>query len=355
MMSKERVRTALARRTPDRLPAMVSFNTETQGGLFNLAGLSARDKIMRDLGTDDYENVLQRLGIDVRILSPRSVPVNFDAQTRYRRFQEDLQQAHTPLDLRRLDWPSWDLTFDFARKWDCTRLREDLQRLLDLGDYAIQLDGPSVWEVVRLWRGFDQALIDWLTNPQLTAAMFERTSQFFMPLYEAVADGLGDLRSEIDYIYAGSDFGMQDRLMVAPDLFVRDYEPIVRQEVGAFKQLFPNAFYEFHCCGSVIDILPSLIRAGVQVLHPVQPAARGMDFRNLKAAFGQKLAFRGGVDAQTVLARGSADDVRQAVLDAFHTLGEGGGFIISPHGIMPEVPTENVLALFDTVQNECWY
>jgi uroporphyrinogen decarboxylase len=349
MTPKERVRTALARRQPDRLPSFVLFNTDTRSGPINTGGPSAQENIMRHLQTDDYEVVLRRLGVDIREVAARPAGPDADREAAYARIAQGVRDADSVEELRGLPQPGWDLI------WDLSHVREDLERILEAPQrYAILLSGPSVWEIVRKWRGFDRSLMDWATRPELMVAAFEMGYQLYMPAYEVMAEKLGSLVNQVDIIYAGSDFGMQDRLMLAPELFARDYEPLVKREVRRFKELFPDAFFEFHSCGAVAEIIPSLLRAGVEVLDPVQPGTKGMDFTALKSAYGDRLAFRGGVDAR-ILSRGAVDDVRRSVMGAFRTLGKGGGFIISAHGVMPEVPVENVLALFDSVRRECWY
>ena len=350
MTPRQRVRTAMARGQPDRLPCHVTFNTDTESGPIKTGGPSAQARIMRHLGTDDYEVVLKRLGTDVRTLNPRFHEKTPAQKQKWQAFCEGVQTAQDAEDIHRLDWPTWDLT------WDVSHIREDMQKILELDqEYAIQIPGSGLWEVARGLRGFNQSMIDWLTSPGLLVALFECLYQYYMPRYEVMCAELGDAVERIDYVYAGSDFGMQDRPMIAPELFERYYEPFVRREVEQFKKLIPNAFYEFHCCGAISELLPSLVRAGVDVLHPVQPRCTGMGFEELKAKWGGSVAFVGGVDAQGVMAHGTPEDVRQWARYAFRTLGRDGGFLLAPHSIMPEVPAENVLALFGTVRDECWY
>ena len=67
-------------------------------------------------------------------------------------------------------------------------------------------------------------------------------------------------------------------------------------------------------------------------------------------AVGDALVFHGGVDNQQTLAFGSVEDVRQEVLDNIRILGEGGGYILAPcHNIQPITPTENILAMYETI------
>ena len=96
------------------------------------------------------------------------------------------------------------------------------------------------------------------------------------------------------------------------------------------------------------EIVESLIEIGVQILNPVQTRARDMDPVFLKKEFGDRIAFWGGVDIQTVLPFGSPEDVRDEVKYLFETLGEGGGWVLCPsHNIQPEVPPENIVAMYE--------
>lgn len=54
--------------------------------------------------------------------------------------------------------------------------------------------------------------------------------------------------------------------------------------------------------GNMNSVVPELIYAGVNVMHPLEPAA-GMDIVVLRERFGDRLAFVGGIDKH-VLRRG---------------------------------------------------
>jgi uroporphyrinogen decarboxylase len=72
------------------------------------------------------------------------------------------------------------------------------------------------------------------------------------------------------------------------------------------------------------------------------------DTKRLKAEFGDRLAFWGAIDTHHVLPRGSVEDVRQEVSRRIGDLAPGGGYVLCPvHNIQPEVPPENVVAMFD--------
>ena len=99
-----------------------------------------------------------------------------------------------------------------------------------------------------------------------------------------------------------------------------------------------------------MDVIPDLIEAGVDVIHPIQALAAGMEPANLKEKFGGKVSFCGGVDTQDLLVNGTPEMVRAKVRE-LRTLFPTG-LIISPshEAIMPDVPPANIHALFEEAQ-----
>jgi uroporphyrinogen decarboxylase len=91
---------------------------------------------------------------------------------------------------------------------------------------------------------------------------------------------------------------------------------------------------------------------GIDVLQALQFSAVGMDPRELKRRFGERLCFEGGVSVQTTLPFGTVDRGRRAAggrgAKRIAVLGKGGGYILGPsHAIQAGTPSENVLAMFD--------
>jgi uroporphyrinogen decarboxylase len=76
-----------------------------------------------------------------------------------------------------------------------------------------------------------------------------------------------------------------------------------------------------------------------------------MDPAQLKAQFGDRLAFWGTIGTQTTMPFGTPAEVRAVVKERIDTVGRGGGLLISPtHTLEPEVPWQNVLAFIEAVQ-----
>jgi uroporphyrinogen decarboxylase len=73
------------------------------------------------------------------------------------------------------------------------------------------------------------------------------------------------------------------------------------------------------------------------------------DPEDLKKRFGTQLAFYSNLRNQTSLPHGAPEEVRQDVIRKIRALAPGGGYVMSGgHNIQPDVPADNIVALFDT-------
>ena len=104
----------------------------------------------------------------------------------------------------------------------------------------------------------------------------------------------------------------------------------------------------YHCDGALYPLLEEIVDMGVDLLNPVQADAKGMEPEKLKAEFGDRLCFHGGIDIIKTLPRGTVDDVRNEVAERIRVLGESGGYIMaSSHHIQSDTPLENVFEMYD--------
>jgi uroporphyrinogen-III decarboxylase len=161
------------------------------------------------------------------------------------------------------------------------------------------------------------------------------------------------LGGSIDIIHLdGYDFGAQNREMFSPAMFEEYYEPCYTAQCDWIHENTPWKTAK-HCCGSIPNLMEPMIRAGIDILNPVQTSAGGMDPEWLKETFGDRLTFwGGGVDTQRVLPFGTPDEVYDHVVDRVRVLAPGGGFIwAGVHNIQSTVPPENILAAIEAVHD----
>jgi len=150
----------------------------------------------------------------------------------------------------------------------------------------------------------------------------------------------------------GDDYGTQQSMLVSPATFRSVFKPRLAELLRGMKQGAPEAFVFFHSCGSVRRILPDLVEIGVEVLNPVQTSAASMEPVALKRDFGRDVAFwGGGVDTQSVLPRGTPQQVRDDVARHVDALAPGGGFVFcTVHNVQADVPPENVVAMVEALR-----
>jgi uroporphyrinogen-III decarboxylase len=162
-------------------------------------------------------------------------------------------------------------------------------------------------------------------------------------IFDAAADAL-------DIFFIGNDFGSQHGPLVSEALFRRFLAPHLARLVDLGHAYGLRVM--MHCCGGYAELIPALIEIGLDGLHAVQPCCRGMDLRKLKADFGDRILFNGAIDSQRVLLEGAPASVRQRTREVLQIMKPGGGYVggASHDTILEETPLENVLAMFDAIQ-----
>jgi len=178
--------------------------------------------------------------------------------------------------------------------------------------------------------------------------IFDRQSELAVEnlrrLYEAIGDN-------IDVVYVcGTDFGTQDSTFCAPEQFDDIWMPYYQRINGWIHENTPWKTFK-HSCGAVEGFMTRFIDAGFDIINPVQINAKGMDPVHLKKTYGKDLVFwGGGVDTQKVLPYGTPSQVREEVLRLCDVFASDGGFVFATvHNVQANVPTENLVAMFEAL------
>jgi uroporphyrinogen-III decarboxylase len=150
---------------------------------------------------------------------------------------------------------------------------------------------------------------------------------------------------------SGTDFGMQTRPMISPKTYRSLYMPF-HKTLNDWVHRNTTWKVFMHCCGSIVPLIPDFISAGFDILNPVQTSAAGMDPLFLKERFGSELTFwGGGVDTQKILPFGSPEEIHAQVKERLQIFGRGGGYVFNTvHNVQAGIPVENLLALYQSVQ-----
>jgi len=141
----------------------------------------------------------------------------------------------------------------------------------------------------------------------------------------------------------------QFRMLFSPEMFERFDVPRFTQLINEVKRVNSEVKILYHSDGNIEQIIPMLIRCGIDILNPIQSAC--MDPAVIKQKFGEKLTFHGTISVQDTIPYGTVKDVQNEVITRITTVGYNGGFIVSPENSIPyDAPLENVLAVYETVR-----
>jgi uroporphyrinogen decarboxylase len=189
-----------------------------------------------------------------------------------------------------------------------------------------------------------------LANPAFLHALLDRIADFYTAFIEREYAVAGD---RIDFFRVGDDFGTQRGLLFGIEQFEQFARPRL-ERLTAIPKWHGSRYYH-HSCGAIRELIPRLIDLGVDVIDPIQVKARGMVPAELKREFGDRVCFSGGVDEQELLPRGTPDDVRRRVRELIEVMAPGGGFFIGPtHNFQADIPTENIVAMYDAARTATW-
>jgi len=233
-------------------------------------------------------------------------------------------------------------------------LREQAKRLRETTSYTIcaRPIGLNLAYVKWLF-GFTKSAKHMLKNPELITATLEKLAKFWLEYATAFLEELkfGD-ELYVDVVEVMGDLGTQTGPILSPE---RTYEPQMKPiEILFARELKKLGDIKIlnHSCGSVSQFIPHFADIGYDAYNPVQIGAVDMEPCSLKERFGSMITFWGGIcDSQHTLPRGSHEEIRVEVKRNLECFKPGGGYVAAPvHNITAEVPSENIVAMFDAVK-----
>ena len=184
--------------------------------------------------------------------------------------------------------------------------------------------------------------VDMVERPDWVHFLGRKFTNFYLEDYTRAAE-ITDGR--IDLYLLISDLGSQRGPLISKSMFEQFVAPYLKEMIDRIHALRGRVL--FHSCGAINAFIPRLIELGVDVLDPIQPVGPDMQPEKLKVAYGRQLSFHGGIDVQHLLPHGTPEQVTAEARRYGELLGAGGGYILGPaHLFQPDVPPENILAVY---------
>ena len=150
----------------------------------------------------------------------------------------------------------------------------------------------------------DEWMVMLMTEKETCHEMMDRSVEATIKCLELVNQAVGDYC--FAWGIAADDSGTQRGEFIRPELWAEMLKPHYKKLCDWIHANTPWKVF-LHSCGSVHNLLPHFIEAGIDILNPVQTSAANMDPARLKAEFGDRLVFwGGGCDTQRVLGHGRA-------------------------------------------------
>jgi len=158
------------------------------------------------------------------------------------------------------------------------------------------------------------------------------------------------LRYPIDVIKLGSGFVTKTGPMCSPAMLEKFETSYLRRQAQTAKE--NDKLVYFHIDGNIADMIPDMIKMGVDIVNPIEPCSGLQDIYKIKEKYGDKITLSGNIDIDGVLLNGSVDDVKHDVIEHMEKLAVGGGYIVSSsHDLHQLIPVENFYAMRDAVHD----
>ncbi|MEI8234002.1 MAG: uroporphyrinogen decarboxylase family protein [Verrucomicrobiota bacterium] len=413
MTSKERIRTSLEHRQPDRLA--VDFGASFITGIH----CSVVENLRRHYGLDSHpvkvcepyqmlglveDDLKEAMGVDTTSIFPHRTIFGFVNENwkPYRTpwGQDVLVSEHFEVDERgegTFIYPQGDRSappsghmpktgyfFDAIIRQE--EIDEDNLKTEDnLEEFGLMQPAEEAYwrEQAELFRGSDRAVVTHLngtalgdialvpapflkapkgvrdvaqwymtvaSNPDFIMNIFDRQVEVALENLRRLNAIAGDVIDIV--VVCGADFGTQESTFCSRDTYDTVWGPRYRR---INDWIHANTSWKTfkHSCGAIESFLPSIIESGFDIINPVQCSAKGMDAKILKERHGDRITFwGGGVNTQKTLPFGTPEEVRAEVLERCETFAPNGGFVFnSIHNIQALTPTENFVAMIDAVRD----
>ena len=287
-----------------------------------------------------------------RLLSRMPVGATFFDQT-YFPYVDGYPESYAGLDaeMHRIMWAR-----DAHSPWDHAgeddfwiQLRERTLKLRQTTDKALLVVcGCNLFEWGTFLRRMDNFLMDLMCDPENVEKLLDQLVVRHLATLEKVCKAVGDI---VDIIRFGDDLGMSSGPFMDLETYQNLFAPRHKMLCDYVKA--NSSMHTFiHSCGSISLFMPDMIEAGIEVFNPVQTNAYQMSPKYLKDTFGQKCTFwGGGIETVGTLNSGTPEKIRKQVLERMEIFSKGGGFVFNTvHNILPDVPPENIVAMYDAVK-----
>ena len=346
MNSRERVQRVLAGGLPDRVPLDDGFWTTTTERWW-------REGLPPGVWPHDYFAFdMVYVGGDYSLQLPERLVEQTEITRTYWDSDGALRKdSHTAdgwtsqwLDYSiktREDWARYKqrLTFQASRIHASTL--EAYQRARAQGK-AVLYSGHACFHPTWSRLGMVNEMLLMIEDPDFINDLFAAHAQLIIDIYD-------DLRRrglEFDGARLADDLGYVTAPLISPAMYA---ELVLPHHQHICEHLAADGVKTLlHSDGNVAPLIPGFLQAGFVGLHPLEAKA-GLDVRELKPRYGQRLILFGNIDVRKL--SGTKADIEEEICTKLPVAKAGGGYIYhSDHSVPHSVSFENYCFAMDLLR-----
>lgn len=228
---------------------------------------------------------------------------------------------------------------------DEAELRRRIELLIEghPDDFKMVNIGFSMFERAWSMRGMENVLMDMIEEPDFVEELLDTIADYNIKIIDIA------LEYDIDGFKFGDDWGQQSGLIMGPNYWRRFIKPRVARMYQRVKN--KGKFVLQHSCGDIHEIFEDAIEIGLDVYQTFQPEIYNL--KEVKAKFGSRLTFWGGISTQKLLPYATPEEVSRVTREIMDVMKTGGGYIVGPtHTVPGDVPPENIMAMLGVFENQ---
>jgi uroporphyrinogen-III decarboxylase len=188
-----------------------------------------------------------------------------------------------------------------------------------------------------------------LTREDFIKELYDKQTDIAIYNLEKLFMVMGNRIDAVDI--CNTDFGTQNSTFCSIETYDNLWMPYYKKVNNWIHENTTWKSFK-HSCGAIEPFMSHFIESGFDIINPVQINAYGMEPKNLKKKYGDKIVFwGGGVDTQGAFAFGTPGEVKEQVKRQCDILNNNGGFVFNTvHNIQANVPFENVVAMLNALE-----